>query len=265
MAPPAKKLHPYARVAIVLIVATLIWRLAFFFGGAIFGGTSSDYQLYRHIAHALLVFALAVPAVLLLWTWLDRRPFSELGLGSPKSAWKDFLIGAGIWLVPASVGAALCLAFGWVTIEIVRPLGDILAFVPLLALLVFLYEAFPEELIFRGYIYANLAQRLKGYRVVLVQAALFTLWGVAIGAAASWDRIAFFFFASWMLGSLRMISGSVWATVGFHVAFQTVAQLLLNESRGFFQIEGTGILQFVAIGIVPFASAEILARSVYKT
>lgn len=258
-----KNIHPYVRVALVLILGAAIWKLAFFIGESFFAPGVEGYRLDRHVLYAVMAFAITVPTVLVLWKFLDRRPWSELGLTSFRGAWKHFLIGAGIWLVPASVGLALCLSFGWVSIESARPLGEILAFVPLLILLVFLYEAFPEELVFRGYIYANLSEKLRGYWVVLVQAILFTLWGVAIGAAVSLDRIAFFFAAAWVIGSLRMVSGNIWVSIGFHVAFQTVAQLLLNESRGFFLIENVGTLQLVALGIVPFACAELLARWIY--
>ena len=126
-------------------------------------------------------------------------------------------------------------------------------------------EAFPEELIFRGYIYANLSERFHGYWVVLLQTLLFMLWGAAIGSTRSIDRVILFFAISWLTGSLRMISGNVWVGIGFHTAFQTIAQLLLNDSYGFFRIEGVSILQLVAFSLLPFLCTEILARLIYST
>ena len=46
--------------------------------------------------------------------------------------------------------------------------------------LVFTGEALPEELALRGYLYANLAERLPRWAAVLGQAVLFMLWAFAL-------------------------------------------------------------------------------------
>jgi hypothetical protein len=59
---------------------------------------------------------------------------------------------------------------------------------------------------------------------------------------------------------VRGSTGSVWTSIGLHVAFQTVAQLLLNTERGHFAVEGVEMLQLVAIGIVPFSLAVLVVE-----
>lgn len=256
--------HPFTRIALALLVATFAWKATFILSELYFGGVYTDYQLGRHIFQALGVFLLVVPTTLFLWKYIDRKPWERLGLARLGSAWKHFLIGTSIWLLPASIGLLACLSMGWVHIESGWTMVEILTFIPLLALLVFLYEAFPEELFFRGYVYTNLSEKMHGYWIVFVQAILFTVWGVAIGAALSFDRVIFFLAAAWVIGSLRMVSGNIWVGIGFHTAFQTVAQLFLFESRGVFIVENIGTLQLVALGLFPFTCAEILARVIYK-
>jgi membrane protease YdiL (CAAX protease family) len=89
------------------------------------------------------------------------------------------------------------------------------------------------------------------------------LWTIAVGTVPI-DRIAMFFFMGLVLGMLRVVTGSVWASIGLHAAFQSVAQLLLNGPRGHFAITGVETLQLVALGIVPFSLAVSIAEVFYK-
>lgn len=255
----------YTRISIILIGSILVWKLALLLSDLIVGSAYTNYSLDRHVVNAVMVFLLAVPLVVLCWKFLDKKSFRELGFELSARSVKNFLVGMCIWLVPGSLGLALCLLTGLVNIELIASFRDVISFVPLLALLVFLYEAFAEELIFRGYIYSNLSEKFKDYQIVFIQALLFTLWGVAIGAAGSVDRLVFLFAFSWVQGSLRMVSGNVWVPIGFHLGFQTIAQLFLNESRGFFLIENIGNLQLVAFGLLPFLTAEIIARFLFPS
>ncbi len=79
---------------------------------------------------------------------LDREPFVGLGLALDASAIKSLLIGAASWLVPSAVGLVLCLGFSLVDIQVLAEWSEIITFLPLLLLLVFLLEALPEELAF---------------------------------------------------------------------------------------------------------------------
>lgn len=46
------------------------------------------------------------------------------------------------------------------------------------------------------------------------------------------DRLVIFISVGFVLGLVRVVTGSVWAAIGLHTAFQTVAQLLLNQDAG---------------------------------
>jgi hypothetical protein len=92
------------------------------------------------------------------------------------------------------------------------------------------------------------------------------LWGVALwtlqSGALPIDRAGIFLGAGFVLGVVRSATGSVWASIGLHVAFQVMAQLLLSTDRApAFTIDNAPLLTLVAIGIVPFATAAILAEA----
>jgi membrane protease YdiL (CAAX protease family) len=227
-----------------------------------------DYALDRHVFMAVLTTALVVPLVVLARHHLDRQPFADLGLALDLSRLKPLLVGALAWFGPFLVGLGICLGFGLVRIEATVSWSEILAFVPLLIVLVFLLEALPEELAFRGYLQTNLGKLLQPWLAVIVQALLFGSWGVALWLITSGGldplHASLFYVMGAVLGMVRLISGSVWTGIGFHLAFQTAAQLLMNAERGHFQIEGMFWLQVLALGAIPFSLAIPIVERFYR-
>lgn len=203
------------RIVMVFIAVTLVWYVVAWAGEAAFG---PDYNRLGHIMRAVLASALAVPTITLARRFLDRRSWVGLGLLSPRTCWRPLLFGMACWLIPAGIGIAACVAFGWTDITLRTSLGEVLLLTAGLVLLVFLYEALPEELVFRGYFYRNLVIDLPRWLAVLAQAVLFTLWGLAIGATGSVDRIIAFFVFAVVLGMFRAVTGNIWAGIGFHTS-----------------------------------------------
>lgn len=246
------------RVTIVFGAAILIWILVHQTAEAIFG---PDYDRLRHILAAMATSALAVPLVVLARRRLDRRPWAGLALASPRTGWRPLLLGAGYYLVPAAIGTAGCLALGWTRIRWTEAdpwaaAAGTLFSAALLVLLVFLFEALPEELIFRGYLYRNLVTVLPRWLANLAQAGLFTAFGVAIGAAPTIDRVLILFFFAWILGVFRAVTGNLWAPIGFHLAFQTCAQLV-GPSWDVFTVSSLDVLQTVGLGAIPLIVAVV--------
>jgi hypothetical protein len=98
---------------------------------------------------------------------------------------------------------------------------------------------------------------------VVVQAALFTLWAGAIGAAASIDRIVLLFTFGCALGVLRTATANLWTTIGFHWAFQVTAQFL-GPSWDAVTLDDPELAFGAAISVIPFVAtlpvAAVLAR-----
>jgi membrane protease YdiL (CAAX protease family) len=257
--------NPVLRVAIIWTAVLAVFLGKTQFAVLLFG---PDYTVSRHIVMALTSTALTVPLIVLARRYLDREPFAGLGLAIDLSALRPLFVGALAWLAPFALALATCLALGLVEIRAVAPWSEILAFVPLLLVLVFLLEALPEELAFRGYLQTNLGRLLAPWLAVAAQAALFGSWGVALWLVTSGGldplHASLFYVMGALLGALRIITGSVWTGIGFHLAFQTMAQLLLNAERGHFAIDGAFWLQVIALGAVPFSLAVPIVERFYR-
>ncbi|TMR32596.1 CPBP family intramembrane metalloprotease [Nonomuraea zeae] len=235
------------RALIVFAAAVLLWLF-------VYHGTPLGYEYTRltHAARAVLTTVLVVPMVIAARRLLDRRPWTGLGLPSLRAGLRSLLLGLACWLVPAAAGFALCLGLGWVEIGLRTSAADVVRGAALLTVLVLLYEALPEELVFRGYLQHNLATVSPAWQAVIAQAGLFTLFGFLVGAAVSLDRILIFFVFALLLGGFRVATGDIWAGIGFHLAFQTVAQLF-DSTGAVFEVTGLDTLRLVALGGLPFS------------
>lgn len=251
---------PYWRVAIVVTAVIAVWMFVYHVPTVVLG---SDYELRTHAALAVLLVVLTVPVVVLARRYLDRQPWEGIGLPSIRVGWRPMLFGMACWLIPAGLGFAWCLGLDWTNITVNVPLGELVLLIVARIVLVFLYEALPGELVFRGYVYQNLAARLPRWVAVGVQAALFALTGIVTGVGASPQRVLIFFGFGIIVGIFRVVTGTIWAGIGFHLAFQTVAQLLVGPGPAF-TVDGIGTLQTIAFGLLPFSLGVALLETLYR-
>jgi CAAX protease family protein len=261
----AGRLNLFGQVAVVFLAVTLVWLFVTQGLGSFFGPAYPD--RVGHAVRAVLTSALVVPLIFLARRYLDRRSWEGLRFTSLRTGWRWLLFGMVFWLVAVGLGLVVTVVLGWTRISLGTPSVGILLLFLYLPVLVFLYESLLEELIFRGYLYRNLSARYARWVSVLAQATLFTLWGAAIGAAGSVDRVILFFTFSVALGILRVISGNLWATIGFHLAFQWVTQLVSAAVReGSLQIAEQPTLELVVFWFFPIVlgSIALIAASVVR-
>ena len=245
------------RVVVVFTAVVGIWLFVVEVLGSFSGPAYAD--RVGHAVRAAAVSALVVPLIILSRRYLDRRPWSGLRLTPLGAGWRVALFGAVFWLVAAGIGLTVTLALGWTSIEVSAPSAGIVLLALYLPLLVFLYEALPEELIFRGYFYRNLAARYPRWLALLMQAALFTLFGAAVGAAGTVDRVILFFTFSVVLGILRVVTGNLWTAIGFHLAFQWVTQLYSAAIReGTLRVEAQATLDLVVFWLFPIVLGSVV-------
>lgn len=191
-----------------------------------------------------------IATVVVLTRRVDRRPLREIGMTPPADAARAFASGAAVWVLVAIPSFAL-FALSGAPIEITAPGGEFWVTLALLLAAVLLAEAVPEELVFRGYVTRVLGERLRGWWIIVAQAALFTLTAVLLhGAVPAVVDLSLYVALGIGLGYLRMITGSVWTAVGFHTAFQTGSQLLLTHSV--IDFGGTSLQFILATGAIPF-------------
>lgn len=254
-----------ARLTVVGVGALIIWLAIALLGAAVWG---EELPLARHVANALAAFLLAGLLVVAARRLLDRRPVATLGLTRGLPAVRDVLYGVLTWLLPAAIGLAVALGAGWLRIEIDASVAETVGAVLLISALVLVYEAFPEELIFRGYVYRNLTAAMAPWLAVVAQALVFaafgtTLWVITSGLGVLLERLVLFFAMAVVLGCIRLIAGSIWAAVGFHLAFQVFMQLGLSGRYLDVTVSNENVF-LAATALVAFVTAALVAGFLWR-
>ncbi|KAB8125552.1 CPBP family intramembrane metalloprotease [Gracilibacillus oryzae] len=238
-----------ARIAIVFIVTCVIWILI----------NTWNSGEYNRLSHFLMGFSISAVIILFIYIVcrLGKTPWTELGFSSFKSNFYAFIFGFIVWLLPALIGTLLLLSFGMVEVEVKSSWQEIISHFFVLGFTVFLIEALPEELIFRGYIFSQLQRVWKDSLVILLQIILFTLFGYVIGAIYSIQQLMFIPGFAFILGYLRAISKNIWVPIGFHLIIMTVTQLL-SPLHNHFVVTNFFTLQFVAFILLPSTAGAII-------
>ncbi|MCD9028687.1 CPBP family intramembrane metalloprotease [Luteimonas sp. BDR2-5] len=235
------------RLAVVAAVVVAVLR-------AIMALSPPAYDaLQRLLAGAAFSLLALVALCALLRT--DPRSRGAIAMAGTGANLRAFAGGVLLWLLPAAIGTALCIAMGWVRISFVGALPDLPARLALLALTVLLVEALPEELLFRGYVQSLLGTRVARWLAVVLQAVLFCLCAWLSGAMPDATQWLFLPGFALLLGYLRALSGNVWTTVGMHLAWMTSTQIL-GAQHGLFATGNLGTLQFLAFALLPSAVAS---------
>lgn len=219
---------------------------------------SDPTTLTVRIATGLAISTLSIAVIALLIRYADRKRMRDAGLTSIRTGWRLAVWGAVVWTVPAALAFGVLSLLGS-PLTVTVPALDLGLTVLLLALAVLLTEALPEEAVFRGYVTTALGDVTRGWGVIVIQALLFTL--IAGALRQNWNPLDLSLFVAMGIGFgyLRMVTGSVWMPIGFHLAFQTGAQLVLTQDAVDFA--GDIGVAMLALGAIPFATAAILVSS----
>lgn len=234
MSAPADRSTPLpTRIAIAWLMGLVVLAAAGWGGGVLADAYGLGPKM-RHWVQAVIMSGIIVPGVWLMRRHLDRRPFAGLAvLGSAKSL-QGFALGSGLVLVPATITLLCTQLFGWATVTVNLAPSALLAF-GVAVITAFFYEALPEELLFRGYIFRNLHARMRQWTASLATIGLFVLIPVCVvplqryvfqmetqlgnstGITVEYLVIIVLFAA--FLQYLRVLTGTVWTGVGFHLFF----------------------------------------------
>lgn len=257
-----KRLSLIWRILIVFLATAIIWWISGGINGWVRDG--EGYSRTAHIASAIVVFSLVLPVIISARRYLDKRPWSGLDLTTFKKGWKPFVFGGLSYFIPASLGLVIFVVLGWTNVSIHVSAGELILSVLMVTILVFMFEALPEELIFRGYFYRNLNGRFSKWTAILIQSGLFILFAVIVGAAQTADRIILFLAVAIVIGVIRVITENVWGAVGFHLAFQTMQQMFSSAYNTELTTETHGLMEIVILGIIPFSFAIITLKLFIK-
>lgn len=249
----------WMRILVVLIVGIAIWNFIIHLSDIFIG------EEYSRINHFLIAVITTILTFILIQVALkiDKIPWKQLGQGTFKTNILSFLLGFLLWTIPASIGLFSCVILGWVEIKVHTDLNNLLMSILILFITVFLMEALPEEFIFRGYIYRYLNVVFPHWGTLILQTLLFSLFAYFIGAIYSVEQLQFIPSFAIILGVFRAISGSVWTSIGFHVAIMTAFQIL-GPIHGHFDVSGIMTLKLFAFIFLPSVVGSTVLSFIYS-
>lgn len=231
----------------------LFWRivlgwLAFVIGlglAVVIATAAASYEfptLGLQILLAVVTTSVTVPLIYLLRRYADRRPWRGLGLSSPPSGFKYFLLGIGFLALITAAALLLGSAFGWLQVVAFHLPAATLLVILINMPIAFFYEAFPEELAFRGYLFRNLNTRFPRWLALILQVVLFVLAPIAVTAfmvaagIGTWDLITAQYIVnliafSTVLQLCRIVSNNLWMNIGFHLAWLEMVRYVVVPSK----------------------------------
>lgn len=230
------------KVAAITVFSVLIWLLAL-------NVSEPEETIAGHLRFGLVVSVLAIVLVAVMY-WIEgRRLEFQIDIKKPL---KDFAVGVLWFIVPAALALLVSIGFGLIEIVAIQNPIDIGLTLLLVAGLVMLAEAIPEEIIFRGYIFSKLSKSGRRWMAIFLQAVVFTVFAFLIGALSDPLDASFIFTFGVVLGILRTEYGSVSAPVGFHLACMTLQQSF-GSQWGIFEVSSPELLQTYIYGMIPMS------------
>lgn len=247
------------KIGVVLLFSIFIWRLILYFNG-MFSGDE-----YNSTIHFLTGLAITILSFILVNTArrTNRISWRQIGMGDLHTNVISFFVGMILWLIPAVIGLIIALLVGWIEITVTTNLNQLLLSILILYITVFLIEAFPEELILRGYVYSYLNALFPHWITLIIQTLIFSLFAYFVGAMYSLEQFLFIPGYGFMLGYIRAKSRNVWTSTGFHTAIMTASQII-NPIHGHFNINGIFVIRFFAFNLLPYILGAIALEYIYS-
>jgi uncharacterized protein len=253
-----------ARIVAGWLVFVVALTLATMLGAA--AESAFNDPLVRQAVQAAVVTGLVLPTIYALRRHGDGRSLRGLGLSSPMQGLPYFCLGVALVVAMAGVGLIFGVALGWLrVVSVPLPVGTVLALLVNLPV-AFLYEALPEELVFRGYLYSSLNARLARWLAMMAGVALFVLAPLAVsgvqaavgmeaGSSVTIDYVVLLTGFAIVLQLCRIVTGSLWTGIGFHLAWLEISRYIVApRATPLVRIEdpvpGTGELLVLFVGAI---------------
>ncbi|MEP1306984.1 MAG: CPBP family intramembrane glutamic endopeptidase [Balneola sp.] len=234
----------WLKVLIALLAIYISMLIAIYLGEMV----EPDFIISRYTLQALVLSSLIITSLWVLRNVVDHHLPRSIGIGHLSDGLKKFFLGLGLFLIPITLTITLTVVFGWgnVTFNSIN-----LSVLGSGILTVMLFEALPEELIFRGYIYTHLTTDFAKWKASLITVLLFVISpvilvsiqrllniNVTIGGASSitLSYILSLIFFGVFVQYLRVLTNSVWTGVGFHLFFVYINRLIGTSSENLIQL-----------------------------
>ncbi|HXY29117.1 MAG TPA: type II CAAX endopeptidase family protein [Gemmatimonadaceae bacterium] len=219
--PPSGLLRPIWRLLGFCLVAFFCWRVGAWLLVTVVRPRSIPWP-WRALAYQVIGVSSLLAAVLfahlVMLRWVDRLPWSEVGLGARQLSPRALGIGFALGLLGIGIPCGVLLAAHWLAVGPGNAPGESLAVFALGSGLFFLPQALAEEMTSRGYIFAVL-RRAGGWQVALLATSL--LFGMGHVANPNVRLLPIFVvvLAGLFLGGILVATGSLYAAWMAHFAW----------------------------------------------
>ena len=205
----------------ILFILIMWIALAEILVSVLFGGEDQGAPLTLILRSALSI-VLVLGLVYLFRSRIDRRPWSGMALPVPNGR-RLLELTAGFGLGAAMLAVVFLIEWsaGWVTVvgyeASENGTGSALRFVTA-GLIAMMATGFAEELIFRGYFFQNVGERLPIWTAVLLMSLPFALIHFQnSGFSLTYVVGVVIISAFWV--QTRLVTGALWFAIGWHIAW----------------------------------------------
>lgn len=225
------------QTALLFILGIVVSLIASVLGSVVGGG---------QFIGQILNFVIITASVYIARRWLDKRSFESLGLKLSRQTLIDILAGVGITFVQMGFIYVLMLSLGWLTFKGFAwefdPISVVVKNV-LIFFVVFIFVAWNEELLSRGYHLQTIASGLNLFWGVVISSAVFGLLHLG-NPNATWVSAAGIFFAGIYLAYGYIRTKQLWLSMGLHLGWN------FFEGVGFgFPVSGLDIYPLTRIEV----------------
>ncbi|MCM3340689.1 CPBP family intramembrane metalloprotease [Paenibacillus sp. MER TA 81-3] len=193
----------------------------------------------QYLVKGLVMSGLVVPIILYLYQHLYRM--TGIKPKTPIYSWKrgyHFFTGVLLAIALGAMGFIIASSQGWIVIEKWHAPDQWFAALLINVVFAVLYEALPEELGLRGFLYDVLRHRFPAWLSVLLQTLLFVavttavaliqaFVGLAPGVSLDISYIVIIFCFGVGLQLLRLWTGSLWASIGYHLTYLEIMRFAI--------------------------------------
>ncbi|NVK52847.1 MAG: CPBP family intramembrane metalloprotease [Flavobacteriaceae bacterium] len=231
-----------------IMIALLVLLVSMILAITIVSSLADNLTIDRYLLQGLILSSLIITSIWFIRTKLDKRHPHSIGVGILSQALLKFGLGLGLFLIPITITIITTILFDWATITF-----NTVTLMPILVsvLAIVLFEAIPEEFIFRGYIYSNLNTIFKRWKASLITIGLFIAFPIIIvqiqrvlgievqignASAITLKYLITLLLFSLFVQYLRVLTNSIWAGVGFHLFIVFMNRLMGTSKNHLIQL-----------------------------
>jgi membrane protease YdiL (CAAX protease family) len=172
---------------------------------------------------AAVVIGATIGITLVFRRLVDRRPWQGMAMSLAWRRWRDAAAGLGLGAGMILVVFGVEYGLGWIRIISVKEGFTVTAVVAIITarFLHFLATGVCEEVVYRSYLFQNVAERFPIWIAVLATGGVFALSHFP-ASGFSWGFVVSGIIASFFLAFMRLLTQAIWFGVAWHVGWDWV-------------------------------------------